>query len=171
VPPGELSQSTGAFRGPYILKSDGGIMDVKLDQVDRDIAAILEENGRISINEIAAALSISEGTVRNRLKKVMDSDYLKIKGLVNPDFSSVNQYIYILVTLQRNDNWMVAAEKVAQLENVKSVSMVTGRFHLVVEVFIDPHSLIDFLTRQLPSIGEIAFTESLVTVKNYNKWV
>ncbi len=144
---------------------------MKVDDLDYDIAQILEENGRISVNDIATRLEISEGTVRNRLKKLTDSNFLKIKGLVNPDFSSVKQYMYILVTLKGNDNWLVAAEKVSELEEVKSVSMVTGRFHLVVEVFIDPHNLIYFLTTKLPSIGEIVFTESLVTVKSFRKWV
>lgn len=149
----------------YILKI------MKIDNVDIQIVKILEEDGRMSINEIASRLSISEGTARNRFKKLVDHGFLKTKGLINPDYGSVKQYIYILITLQKNDNWVIAAEKISKLDEVKSVSMVTGRFHLVVEVFLDPHSLIDFLTKELPSIGEIAFTESLVTVKNFEKWV
>lgn len=144
---------------------------MKIDNIDLEIAKILEEDGRISINEIATRLSISEGTARNRYKKMTDNGFLKIKGLINPDHNRVKQCIYILVTLQRNDNWVVAGEKISKLADVKSVSMVTGRFHFVVEVFIDPHDLIDFLTKKLPSIGEIAFTETLVTVRNFKKWV
>jgi DNA-binding Lrp family transcriptional regulator len=144
---------------------------MKIDDIDIKIAKILEDDGRMSINEIASKLSISEGTARNRFRKLADHGFLKVKGLINPDYGSVKQYIYILVTLQRNDKWLIAAQKIAKLEDVKSVSMVTGRFHFVVEVFLDPHSLIDFLTKDLPSIGEIAFTESLVTVKNFEKWV
>lgn len=144
---------------------------MKIDKIDLEIAKIMEKDGRISINEIASQLSISEGTARNRYKKLTENGFLKVKGLVNPDTNKVKQTIYILVTLQRNDNWVVAGEKMADLPDVKSVSMVTGRFHFVVELFIDPHNLIDFLTKELPSIGEIAFTESLVTVRNFNKWV
>ncbi len=144
---------------------------IKIDSVDLNIVQILEKNGRTTINKIASKLSISAGTVRNRIRKLTEGGYLKVKGLVNPDSESVKQYIYILVTLQRNDNWVKLAQKVSELEDVKSVSMITGRFHLVVEVFIDPHKLISFLTQQLPSIGEIVFTETLVSVKHFNKWV
>ncbi len=144
---------------------------MKIDNIDLQIAKILENDGRASINEIATTLSISEGTARNRFKKLLQNGFLKVKGLVDPNHNLVEQCIYILVTLQKNDNWLIAGEKMSNLKGVKSVSMVTGRFHFIVELFIDPHSLIDFLTKELPSIGEIAFTETLVTVKNFKKWV
>ena len=144
---------------------------MKIDNIDIEITKIMEEDGRISINEIASKLSISEGTARNRFKKLTDNDFLKVKGLVNPDRNKIKQTIYILVTLQRKDNWLIAGEKMSTLPALKSESIVTVTFHFIVELFIDPHSLIDFLTKELPSIGEIAFTESLVTVRNFNKWV
>ena len=144
---------------------------MKIDNIDIEITKIMEEDGRISISEIASKLAISEGTARNRFKKLTDNSFMKVKGLVNPDTNKKKQSIYILITLQRNDNWLTAGEKMSALPDVKSVSMVTGSFHFIVELFIDPHNLIDFLTKELPSIGEIAFTESLVTVKNFNKWV
>jgi hypothetical protein len=49
--------------------------------------------------------------------------------------------------------------------------MVTGRFDLIVELFIEPHNLITFLTDELGSVGDISSTESLVTIKNYKKWI
>ncbi|MCK5094059.1 MAG: AsnC family protein, partial [Spirochaetes bacterium] len=61
------------------------------------ILQILEENGRTPNNEIAARLSISEGTVRNRIKKLTESNFLKVKGLTNPEHWSDKQLIFILV--------------------------------------------------------------------------
>jgi len=58
---------------------------MKLDETDLNIIALLKENGRIQNNDIASRLSISEGTVRNRIKKLIDNDFLSIRGLVNPE--------------------------------------------------------------------------------------
>ena len=68
-------------------------------------------------------------------------------------------------------NWKEIARDVTKLPNVKSVSMTTGRFDLIIELFIEPHNLINFLTEDLAGVGSIASTEGLVTIKNINKWV
>ena len=90
---------------------------------------------------------------------------------MNPDEGSGKQLIYILVTLVMTKNWKEIAQRVSELTNVKSVSMITGRFDLIVELFIEPQNLIGFLTEQLSTVGEIKSTESLVTIKNFKKWV
>jgi len=144
---------------------------MKIDNVDMGIVKILSENGRIPNNEIASRLMISEGTVRNRIKKLTDNNFLKVKGMINPDEGTEKQLIYILITLQVTKKWKETAEKISKLRDVKSVSMITGRFDLVVELFIEPQNLMAFLTDELSTIGEVFSTESLVTIKNLNKWV
>lgn len=146
-------------------------MNLKIDDTDRNIIKILQENGRIPNNEIASRLSVSEGTVRNRIKKLTEHDLLKVKGLTNPDKGTENQLIFILVKLEMTKNWKDIARDVTKLPNVKSVSMTTGRFDLIIELFIEPHNLINFLTEDLAGVGSISSTESLVTIKNINKWV
>ena len=146
-------------------------MNLKFDDTDRSIIKILQENGRIPNNEIASRLSVSEGTVRNRIKKLTEHDLLKVKGLTNPDKGTENQLIFILVKLEMTKNWKEIARDVTKLPNVKSVSMTTGRFDLIIELFIEPHNLINFLTEDLAGVGSISSTESLVTIKNINKWV
>jgi len=144
---------------------------IKVDKVDMKIMEILAEGGRIPNNEIAARLSISEGTVRNRIKKLTDNNFLKVKGLINPDEGTEKQLIFILVTLDKTKRWKETAQKVSTLPNVKSVSMITGRFDLVIELFIEPRNIMSFLTHHLGSVDDISSTESLVTIKNLNKWV
>ena len=144
---------------------------MKIDETDIRIIEILENNGRIPNNDIAARLGISEGTVRNRIKKLTDNDYLKIRGQVNPDIDGKKQFIFILVKLAITKRWKEIAEQVSKLPNVKSVSMITGRFDLVLEVYIQHKELIEFLTHDLAEVGDILSTESLVTIRNIDKWV
>lgn len=144
---------------------------MKADKIDIKIVEILENNGRIPNSEIANMLSLSPGTVRNRINRLLDNKLLKIKGLMNPDDGTDNQFIYILVTLEKTHQWKSIAQKVSKLPHVKSVSMITGRFALIIELFINHHHLIDFLINELGKINEISSTETLVTVKNFNKWV
>ena len=144
---------------------------MKIDEVDMKIIDILEENGRTANNEIASRLHISEGTVRNRIKKLTESEFLRVKGLTNPNKRTDKQLIFILASLEVTKNWEEIAGKVAKLSAVKSVSMITGRFDLIIKVFIEPHNLIQFLTQDLSRVGSIASTESLVTIKTFGTWV
>ncbi len=146
-------------------------MKLKIDNTDMRIIEILEKNGRTPNNEIAVRLSISEGTVRNRIKKLTESNFLHVKGLTNPEERTDKQLIFILVQLEVTKKWNEIAKKVSELPNVKSVSMVTGRFDLIIDLFIEPHNLIDFLTEDLAAVGNISSTESLVAIKNFNKWI
>ncbi|MCK4804663.1 MAG: Lrp/AsnC family transcriptional regulator [Spirochaetes bacterium] len=144
---------------------------MKIDNINLKILQILEENGRTPNNEIAVRLSISEGTVRNRIKKLTESNFLKVKGLTNPEHWSDKQLIFILVQLEMTKRWKEIARSVSELPGVKSVSMITGRFDLIIELFLEPHNLINFLTNDLAGVGNISSTESMVTIKNFKKWV
>ncbi len=144
---------------------------MKIDDINLKILQILEENGRTPNNEIAARLSISEGTVRNRIKKLTESNFLKVKGLTNPEHWPAKQLIFILVQLEMTKRWKEIARSVSELSGVKSVSMITGRFDLIIELFLEPHNLINFLTNDLAGVGNISSTESMVTIKNFKKWV
>ena len=144
---------------------------MKIDYINLKILQILEENGRTPNNEIAARLSISEGTARNRIKKLTESNFLKVKGLTNPEHWSDKQLIFILVQLEMTKKWKEIARSVSELPGVKSVSMITGRFDLIIELFLEPHNLINFLTNDLAGVGNISSTESMVTIKNFKKWV
>ncbi len=144
---------------------------MKIDYINLKILQILEENGRTPNNEIAARLSISEGTVRNRIKKLTESNFLKVKGLTNPEHWSDKQLIFILVQLEMTKRWKEIARSVSELPGVKSVSMITGRCDLIIELFLEPHNLINFLTNDLAGVGNISSTESMVTIKNFKKWV
>ncbi len=144
---------------------------MKIDGINLKILQILEENGRTPNNEIAARLSISEGTARNRIKKLTESNFLKVKGLTNPEHWPDKQLIFILVQLEMTKKWKDIARSVSELPGVKSVSMITGRFDLIIELFLEPHNLINFLTNDLAGVGNISSTESMVTIKNFKKWI
>ena len=148
-----------------------GKKPVKLDEIDRKIIRILEENGRTPNNKIANLVKVSEGTVRNRILKLVNSGFMKISALVNPTYIIEKQCIFLGVRVAMNKDTIKTAETVIKLPNVKSVAIVTGRFDLLVEVFIAPHKLIDFLSKDIPPTGAVVAVESFVTLKTFNKWV
>ena len=141
------------------------------DSIDESIIKLLAENGRCTHNEIARQLGVSEGTVRNRIKKLVDAELLSVKGLLNPELTPDKQIIFLGVKVKASKDLEKAAEAVAVLNDVLSVCVVSGRYDLLVEVFIKPGEVINFISRELAKLDAIMSTESFLTLKSYNKWV
>ncbi len=57
----------------------------EIDQVDRQILNILQENGRMAFAEIARKIGVNEATIRFRVKKLVDKQVIiQFSALLNP---------------------------------------------------------------------------------------
>ncbi len=55
-----------------------------LDPVDCQMIQLLQKDGRISNTEIAKNIGISEATVRTRLNRLIEQEYIQIVAVGNP---------------------------------------------------------------------------------------
>lgn len=143
----------------------------KVDQTDLKIIEILQEDGRTPNNEIAARLSLSEGTIRNRIAKLVQHDFLKVKGLINPSKFIEKQLVYLLLSVPLRQGWMDVGNKLAEFSEVRSVSLLTGRFDMLLEVFIAPSELAEFISEKIGTLEGVNSTESILVLKQFNKWI
>lgn len=142
------------------------------DKVDQKILAILHLDGRTSNSDIAKALGVSEGTVRNRIKKLLDKGAVKFTGLLNPDFLPDRNLVQIGIKVAASKDLSAIAEKISGLPHVISVYIITGEMDIVIEAFVESKfGPIDFIDKQLSSIDGIVSTETQVVMKHYNKWL
>ena len=74
-----------------------------MDALDLAIVEQLQLDGRKPYTEIAQALSVSEGTVRNRVSRLVDDQILQIVGVVDPHILGKDAPALIGVTLQPGD--------------------------------------------------------------------
>ena len=66
----------------------------------------------------------------------------------------------------------VKAREIAALAGVLSVSLVSGRYDLMVEVLVDSNQgLVRFLTEELSRVKDIAQTETFLNLKSYRKYI
>ena len=59
-------------------------MEKKIDATDMKIIRLLQSNGRMANTEIAKKTGISETTVRYRLQRLFQEDYVQVVAMVNP---------------------------------------------------------------------------------------
>jgi Lrp/AsnC family transcriptional regulator for asnA, asnC and gidA len=143
-----------------------------MDRVDKKIIACLVEDGRISNNEIARVLKISEGTVRNRIRRLSESGALKISGMTAPDSLPDKELVLIGIKVAVSRDLTDIAEKISLLPEVQAASIITGRYDIMVEALLKVKSgPIDFLYGSLSKIQGITATETFMIMKSFNKWI
>jgi Lrp/AsnC family transcriptional regulator for asnA, asnC and gidA len=143
-----------------------------MDEMDQKIIAILTDDGRAGNNAIARELGVSEGTVRNRVRKLTESGLLRVSGRINPEAVPDRQLFLLGVKVSASKDLCKIAETVAALAEVQSVYITTGRYDLIVELWLPvKHGLIDFINGPVVEIDGIVSTESFLAMKSLKKWV
>lgn len=96
---------------------------------DASIAKMLLEDGRVSNREIARRLDISEGSVRQRLKKMYDAKELRVGVVRNPYRLAVSAVAMIRIATQPRQSQKIA-DALSALTETSFVGRVTGEFDL-----------------------------------------
>jgi Lrp/AsnC family transcriptional regulator for asnA, asnC and gidA len=139
----------------------------QLDETDRAIVAHLQYDGRKPFTEIAAELGVTEGAVRRRVHRLMDSGTLQIVGIVEPQLLQWNAAGMIGVSVQAGQI-EAAAQQLSQFPEVTYLFMASGGFDLFVEVFCrDRDHFVSFLNDKLQTVPGVERTETFMILKMY----
>lgn len=140
---------------------------MEVDEINISIIHHLKD-GRKSYKEIAADLNITVNTVKSRVSKLAKEGVLDIVGLVNPDTIPRHQVVIVGVKLATMD-LVEKGAAFSKLKGVVSVSVVTGRFDLILVVFLkEGFELLEFYSEEVSQIDGVQSVETFVTYKNYN---
>jgi Lrp/AsnC family transcriptional regulator for asnA, asnC and gidA len=139
-------------------------------KIDKTNIAILKElrDGRKSFKELAEKTAISENTARSRVTKLIEMGVLTITGLVNPELIPGHNVVMVGVKLNNMD-LLSKGKEFSKIKGVVSVSVVTGRFDLILTVLLkENYGLLEFLTDGVAKLEDIQSVETFVVYKNYN---
>ena len=140
---------------------------VKIDKTNLAIIKHLR-NGRKSFKQIAQELRLSENTVRVRVNRLVEEGVLEIAGLVDPQCIPGHRLVNVGVKLQSMD-LIKKGEEFSKLRGVVSVSVVTGRFDLLLLVLLkEGFGLLEFYTQEVAKIQGVQSVETFVIYKSYH---
>ncbi|WP_031479975.1 Lrp/AsnC family transcriptional regulator [Maridesulfovibrio frigidus] len=141
-----------------------------LDDIDRKIIDELQRNGRESYKNIARKLGVSDGTVRLRTERMIKNDYLRITASVNPLYFENSLIALVGVNLEGRANREVM-DRISKVSGVQSVINVSGRYDLLVEVFVPSRNAFrQCLVDDLSNVGGIKSTETFMFLDAVDKW-
>ena len=140
---------------------------MKIDETNLAIIKHLRQ-GRRSFKKISEDLGITENTVRARVNKLTREGILEISGLV--DIESIPGHRVVMVGVKlATMNLVKKGKEFSKLKGVVSVSVVTGRFDLILIVLINEgFGLLEFYTEEVSCIKMVQSVETFVIYKGYN---
>lgn len=140
---------------------------MKIDELNISIIRHLQE-GRKSYKIIAEDLGVSENTVRSRVGKLEEEGVLDIVGLVDPEAIPQHRVVMVGVKLSTM-NLVKKGAEFSRIRGVVSVSVVTGRFDLILVVLLkEGFGLLEFYTEEVSRLEGVQSVETFVVYKSYN---
>ena len=141
------------------------------DETDWKIINILSSEHQPN-NRIARELGLSEATVRRRIKNLQNAGIIKIRALLDPEILENRQLALVAANVEKSKFLKQKAQEIAKLDNVNSVSIVSGRYDLMIEVMVESNKgLINFVTEKLSTVEGISKTETFVVMKSFDKFI
>ena len=135
-----------------------------MDNLDSKIIGILQDDGRASNAGIAREVGVSEGTVRRRLKRLVDEDFIKVVALI--DRRRMGYSSEAIVGMQVDPSIIdQVADAVSLLTEVSWVVVTTGACDIFAWVEVQSaEALGTFLRRKLGAISGVRRTETFVNL-------
>lgn len=144
-----------------------------LDEFDREIIRLLQEDGRMPFLTIANQLGLAEGTVRRRVGKLLDEGLLRIVGIADPFRVGLQTVAVVGLKVDRGKIQPIATA-LSALREVRYVALSTGNYDLVIEVVVSNNDeLLTFLVdtlRQIPGINNTGTSVVLKVAKEDLAW-
>jgi Lrp/AsnC family transcriptional regulator for asnA, asnC and gidA len=108
---------------------------VEVDGVDLKILTMLQEDGRRPFTEIARNLKLSESTIRKRVQSLEEKGVIKQFTVeITPSKIGINTVAIVGVDVDPT-KLLVAAQKLCEIEEIRSVATSTGDHMIMTEIW------------------------------------
>ncbi len=133
-----------------------------VDELDKRLIKLLEENAHRSSDVLAKKLGVSPATVRRRTRKLIKENVMRIQAVLDPEKIGLPLVVVIAfdVAHEALDSVM---RHLAKQPQIKWVASTTGRFDVIVMArFGSTEELSEFVQDQLLELEGVRNSETFV---------
>lgn len=147
---------------------------IELDDIDNAIIELLRADGRMPYRSLARELGITENTVRARVRRLEDSDTMRVVAVTDIEAAGYGMLLAIGVQVESRSPEDVARE-LAQMTEVFSVNVVVGTHDVEILVVAQDQSDLDELINSrlagVPGVRRLTPALAVDVLKNQPDWV
>lgn len=157
---------------PNGLPADAkGTTERELDDIDLQIIAALQVNGRANFAELATGIDLSQAAIRLRVNRLLESGVLEIVAITDP--LSIGFTVQALVGLTVDGHIEALSDEIGAREYAVYVVLTAGRFDMLVEVLCaDNDHLLEVMSdlRALEGVSSVEAHTYLRLTKQTYAW-
>lgn len=145
-----------------------------VNDTDRQIIRLLQQNARISYAELSRATGIPESTVRRRMDRLQQRGVIEFAMIADPSKLGfeLRAMIGLRVELRKLQE---IASRLREMNEVTFAAFLTGNFDVMLHVVVQSQEdLVHFLAEKLSPIEGVRSTETFVMpwiIKPMTSWV
>lgn len=147
---------------------------IELDAIDQAIIDLLRLDGRMPYRAIARELAVTEATVRARVRRLEDSNTMRVVAVTDIEAAGFGMLLAVGVQVENRSPEDVAHD-MARISEVFSVNVVVGAHDLEILVVAEDHTALNELMSQrlaqVPGVRRLTPALALDVLKNQPDWV
>lgn len=141
----------------------------QLDDIDRRILGILEENGRATYVDIAGRVGLSQTPCTERIRRLEREGYIEgYAALLNPDLVDRGFTMFMQVTFSEstNERFDKFAKIIREMPEVLECHMIAGGYDCLLKICVkDMDAFRKVLIDKISQIPGIAQTNSFAVIE------
>lgn len=135
-----------------------------MDDLDSKIITLLQKDGRATNARVAREIGVSEGTIRRRIRRLMQEEFIKMMVVLDPTKFGYSSEALIGIQVDP-DKLDQVADEIAKLEEISWVAVTTGTYDVFAwSTLRSAEELGVFLATKLGMIPGIRRTETFVNL-------
>ena len=138
-----------------------------MDQLDQQLIALLRQDARLSVADLAHKLQVSRGTVTNRLRKLEDTQVIVGYTVrLRPESQPERIRAWMSVQVEGNQTRLVIASLLGE-PGVAALHDTNGRWDLLAELSAGSMSELSQVLERIRLIKGIQSTETSIHLASY----
>ncbi|MGB9853963.1 MAG: Lrp/AsnC family transcriptional regulator [Candidatus Bathyarchaeales archaeon] len=133
-----------------------------MDEVDKKIIQILTQDGRASYSEIGNKVGLSEGAVRIRIKKLMESGVIK-KFTIETGLSGGAEALSLISVSPSIPTSKISAT-LRETPNIKEIYEVTGEYDIAVIISAADIAQVNECVEKIRKIEGVLNTNTMIVL-------
>ncbi|MDR7059274.1 MAG: Lrp/AsnC family transcriptional regulator [Sphingopyxis sp.] len=147
---------------------------ISLDELDHKIIERLGHDARVSNREIGREFDLTEGTIRSRLKRLLDNRVIRVAAVTNANRLRNPILAYLWVEADTAADIEKVAESLASLPEIGFVATTLGRADVLAMTLVENgNELTDFLHQtidKIPGVRRVRYSLGQNFIKHDYRW-
>ncbi|MFJ8040213.1 Lrp/AsnC family transcriptional regulator [Kitasatospora sp. NPDC096147] len=135
----------------------------RLDQIDRSIVRLLQQDGRASIRSVAERVHVSRANAYARIARMVEDGIIRgFTARIDHERAGQGASAYITLKIVQN-SWRTVREQLLALPGVAHIALVGGEFDVLLLVHTaDNQALRELVLGRIQNIPQVLATQTLL---------